>query len=35
MKSHHMLALVVVLILGYWLGGKFPGMLSKIPIIGN
>lgn len=30
MQGHHWLMLVVVLILGYVLGNKFPGLLAKV-----
>ncbi len=35
MNWKHYLGIVALLVVGYWLGGKYPGFLSKVPMVGN
>jgi len=31
----HWLLILVVLFVGYWLGGKYPGKLAGLPLVGG
>jgi hypothetical protein len=35
MDIRHVLGMVVILALGYWLGRKYPGALAGIPVLGS
>lgn len=35
MDWRHWIAMFLVLAVGYWLGGKFPGLLAKVPGVGG
>jgi hypothetical protein len=35
MDMRHIIVLVAVLALGYWLGRKFPSVLAGVPVLGS
>lgn len=35
MDIRHVLGMVVILALGYWLGRKYPTALASIPVLGS
>jgi hypothetical protein len=35
MDWRHILFMLFLVAVGYWLGGKWPGLLGKVPVIGG
>lgn len=35
MDWRHIAFMALLLVVGYWLGGKFPGLLAKVPGVGG